>query len=98
MIRRSDNLDVEAFRVEADNLSQEYPTLRASIARIHLSLSQLQTAAAKLTSRTDFSDQQLFSDTNPCHAIWVSLQKDIAEFDTLAKRELARELARENRI
>lgn len=88
MMRQSKNFDIEAFRVVANDLSQEYPSLRACIARIHLSLSQLQTTAAKLTSKTDFSDQQMFSNANPCHPIWVSLQEDITEFDILFAREL----------
>ena len=80
-VRTSGLLNVESFRVESDTLSRQYPALRKTVARIHLSLSELQAAAGKLTTETDWSDQQLFSDTNPCHAVWQSLQKEVAAFD-----------------
>ena len=89
-IRQNDNLNAEAFRTEADTLSKDYPILRPPLARIHLSLCELRETAAKLTAETDWSDQQMFSDTNPCQRIWMMLQKQIADFDRLANLELGR--------
>lgn len=87
-VRNSGLLDVESFRVEADTLTRQYPALRRPVARIHLSLSELQSAAGKLTTETDWSDQQSFSDMNPCHSLWQSLQKEVAAFDEEFKARL----------
>lgn len=85
MVRSDRSFDVESFRVEAETLSKEQPAMRQAVARVHLSLSELHAAAAKLTTKTNWSDQQLFSSSNPCHSIWESLQKDIGAFDDAFK-------------
>jgi len=88
-IVRNDSLfNVESFRVEAEVLSKGHPALRTAVAHVYFSMSELQTTAAKLTIKTVWTDPQLFSDMNPCHSIWKSLQKDIATFDNSFKAQL----------